>query len=65
MKIVLNTTRCEGYGFCQERAPGLMELDDDGNLHILVEHVEGSDLEQAQQSVRSCPVAALTLSDAP
>ena len=32
MKIVLDRPRCEGHGLCEEAAPALLHLDDDGEL---------------------------------
>lgn len=61
MRIELDRPRCEGHGLCEEAAPGLMHLDDDGELVIDVELVEGQDLEDAKVAVRICPVAALKL----
>lgn len=61
MKIHLNEARCEGYGFCAEKAPDLVALDDEGDLIVLKEDVEDSRLDAAQQAVRVCPVAALSL----
>lgn len=63
MKIVLDRPRCEGHGLCEEVAPGLMHLDDDGELVIDAADVaEGSaDASTAGAAVRVCPVAALKL----
>lgn len=61
MKIHLNQARCEGYGFCEEKAPALVALDAEGELSVLVDDLEESQVEPAQQAVRSCPVAALNL----
>ena len=59
MKITVSHTRCEGYGFCAERAPDLLRLDDDGVLEILVADVPDDQVDIARRAVRSCPVAAL------
>ncbi|QCB95934.1 ferredoxin [Arthrobacter sp. PAMC25564] len=59
MKIVLDRPRCEGHGLCEEAAPQLMHLDDDGELVLDVEAVDNGDLEAAKAAVRVCPVAAL------
>jgi ferredoxin len=59
MKILLDRPRCEGHGLCEEAAPDLMHLDDDGELVIDREEVEGTDLAAANAAVRVCPVAAL------
>ena len=64
MRIELDRPRCEGHGLCEEAAPKLMHLDDDGELGIDVPEVEGTELEAAKAAVRICPVAALRLAAA-
>lgn len=63
MKIVLDRPRCEGHGLCEEAAPALMHLDDEGELVIDAgELAEGSpEFADAGAAVRVCPVAALKL----
>ena len=61
MNIVLDRPRCEGHGLCEEVAPNLMHLDDEGELVLDVERVDDADLEAAKAAVRVCPVAALRL----
>ena len=61
MKITVSRTRCEGYGFCAERAPELLRLDDDGELEILAADVTADQAAAARRAVRICPVAALSL----
>ncbi|MGN7201301.1 ferredoxin [Arthrobacter sp. SAFR-044] len=62
MRIELDRPRCEGHGLCEEAAPALMHLDDDGELVIDVPDVEGDQAEAAAKAaVRVCPVAALKL----
>lgn len=61
MRIVIDRPRCEGHGLCEEAAPGLMHLDDDGELVLDHEEVEGGLLAAANAAVRVCPVAALRL----
>lgn len=61
MRIELDEPRCEGHGLCEEAAPKLMHLDDDGMLILDQVEAEGSDLEAAKAAVRVCPVAALRL----
>lgn len=64
MKIELDRPRCEGHGLCEEAAPALMHLDDDGELVIDVGEVGASQLDAAKAAVRVCPVAALRLATA-
>ena len=61
MKIVLDRPRCEGHGLCEEAAPALLHLDDEDELVIDREDVDGDDLAAANAAVRVCPVAALRL----
>jgi len=64
MRIELDRPRCEGHGLCEEAAPKLMHLDDDGELVIDVAEVDGPELDAAKAAVRVCPVAALRLAAA-
>ncbi|ROO88925.1 ferredoxin [Actinocorallia herbida] len=61
MQIILDRPRCEGHGLCEEAAPHLMHLDDEGELVLDQETVEGPDADAAKAAVRICPVAALRL----
>ncbi len=59
--IELDRPRCEGHGLCEEAAPALMHLDDEGELVLDVTAVPDPELEAARAAVRVCPVAALKL----
>ena len=63
MRILLDRPRCEGHGLCEEAAPALLHLDDEGELVIDREEVEdgSADAKAAGAAVRVCPVAALSL----
>jgi ferredoxin len=61
MKIVLDQPRCEGHGLCEEAAPQLMHLDDDGDLVLDREELADAEVAAANAAVRVCPVAALRL----
>jgi ferredoxin len=61
MEIILDRPRCEGHGLCEEVAPQLMHLDDEGELVLDVVHVSEDQLDAAKQAARVCPVAALRL----
>ncbi|PVY97505.1 ferredoxin [Actinomycetospora cinnamomea] len=65
MRIEADYDRCEGHGQCEERAPAIFELDDDG---YLTHHYEGQDLPAELEgagrgAVAVCPVAALRLAE--
>lgn len=59
MRLVLDRPRCEGHGLCEEAAPRLMHLDDEGELVLDHEEVADADASIAAAAVRVCPVAAL------
>lgn len=61
MRITLDRPRCEGHGLCEEAAPHLMHLDDEGELVLDRETVDDGQLDAAKAAVRVCPVAALRL----
>ena len=63
MRLLLDRPRCEGHGLCEEAAPTLMHLDDEGELVLDRPEVEGgsADAAAAGAAVRVCPVAALRL----
>lgn len=61
MKILLERPRCEGHGLCEEAAPDLMHLDDEGELVIDRAEIDDARRDQAQAAVRVCPVAALRI----
>ena len=61
MQIILDRPRCEGHGLCEEAAPQLMHLDDEGELVLDVDTVDEDHLDAARAAVRVCPVVALRL----
>jgi ferredoxin len=61
VKISVDQHRCEAYGFCEERAPELVHLNDDGILQVDAEPRTDEEIDRARRAVRSCPVAALRL----
>ncbi len=59
MKLILDRSRCEGHGLCEEAAPRLLHLDDYGELVLAREELAVGDVAPAQAAARVCPVAAL------
>jgi ferredoxin len=58
--IEFDRGRCEGHGTCEQIAPSIYRLDDEGELDILVNPPLPDDLVQlAKAGARVCPVAAL------
>ena len=63
MKIVVDYDLCEANARCMEVAPDLFKVDDEDNLHVLVEG-PGEDRRAAlEEAVRLCPRQAPTIVD--
>lgn len=61
MRIEVDRHRCEGFGMCEEVAPDLYALDDDGNLQVHEGDLAPGVEARAASGARVCPVAALKL----
>ncbi|MBL5972253.1 MAG: ferredoxin [Candidatus Leucobacter sulfamidivorax] len=56
----INLPACEGHGLCEQLAPQVYALDDEGYVQLRVEQPIPEDLEDAAAAgARVCPVAAL------
>jgi ferredoxin len=60
MRIQIDRARCEGHGMCQDAAPGVFEVDDDGMVTLLHDPVPAELENEAQSGIHVCPVAALS-----
>ena len=61
MKVEVDHGRCAGLGICESVAPDTFEINDDGDLVVLVETVPPELLDDAERAVEGCPTAALRL----
>lgn len=61
MRVEVDEARCEGHGMCEDAAPELFTLDDDGMVHVTHPEIPEQLRRRAEAGVRACPVAALTL----
>ncbi|MEU6083884.1 ferredoxin [Streptomyces sp. NPDC047108] len=62
MKVSIDFARCEGHGLCEEAAPDLFRLDDEGDLLALFDHEADLPADRqtaAERAVRVCPIGAL------
>lgn len=60
-RIDVDFDRCEGHGLCEQAAPEIFRLDDEGELDLLVTDVPADMLAKAEAGARVCPVAALRI----
>ncbi|PKW05817.1 ferredoxin [Streptomyces sp. 1222.5] len=61
MKLLLDSTLCQGYGLCQEPAPELIDLDEWGYARVGGTTVPEGGEEAAAAAVAACPNSALRL----
>ncbi|MGG8406274.1 ferredoxin [Streptomyces sp. 12297] len=59
MKLLLDSTRCQGYGLCQEHAPDLVALDEWGYAKVIPVVVPAGAERAARDCAESCPNSAL------
>ena len=61
MKLLLDSTRCQGYGLCQEPAPEQIDLDEWGYAQVRSAEVPHDGEHIAEAAVAACPNSALRL----
>lgn len=54
---------CQGYANCVDAAPDAYDIDDDGVVVLLKEHITDEERPRIEEAARSCPVSALTIED--
>lgn len=59
--IEVDESRCDGFGFCEQAAPEVFGLDDDGAVTVLLAEIPDDMAEKAEAATRACPVAALRI----
>lgn len=61
IRIEIDKKRCEGHGLCEQTAPDIFQLDDDGIAEALINPVSPELQTKASAGARVCPVAAVHL----
>jgi ferredoxin len=62
-RIVVNRDRCTGLGLCEDSAPGIFEIQDDGTMTVLVEFPPADRMIEVEAAVEGCPTEALRIVD--
>ena len=63
MKLKVDTTKCSGIGLCEMTAPGVYEVGDDGQSHVLKEEPSAAELPAVEEAIANCPTGALSMQD--
>ena len=65
VRLVVDSTRCDGHGICALLAPGLVSLDPWGYAHVSSDAVAGRRaLRTARRAAAACPARALLVVEA-
>ncbi|MFD2687518.1 ferredoxin [Streptomyces phyllanthi] len=59
--IEVDEARCDGFGFCEQAAPEVFGLDDDGVVTVLLPEIPAELAARTEAATRACPVAALRI----
>jgi ferredoxin len=62
-RILVDAAKCDCFANCVVAAPHLFQIGADGKAHAVDGPVLPSNLASAEQAVRECPVAAISLDE--
>lgn len=63
MDIIHDPKRCASLGICEELAPMLFEVSEEGELLVLDPTPDASQYAAARAAAAGCPTGAITLSE--
>ena len=63
MRVQVDRDACEANAICEGLVPEVFEVDDDDVMHINGDTVPPALADAVRHAVRSCPKAALSLSE--
>ena len=63
MKAEIDLELCQGHGQCQEAAPKVFEVRDDGFAYLLVDSIPAGEEANARDAADRCPTDAIRLTD--
>lgn len=65
VRVTVDANLCEGHGLCEAVAPGVFEMGDDDQAHVLDVDVAGDLIRLAHDAARVCPCRAIIVDDEP
>lgn len=63
MKVVIDLALCQGHGQCQEAAPNIFEVGDDGYAYLLVDAIPAAEEANTRDAALRCPADAIRITD--
>ena len=61
IQVEVDAARCDGFGYCEQQAPEVFRLDDEGTVTLLRHDIPAELAGRVEGATRACPVAALRL----
>ena len=61
MKVVVDYDLCEANAVCVDQTPEVFRVDENDNLHILIENPSEALRKKVEAAVRLCPRQALSI----
>jgi ferredoxin len=61
LKVLVDRSRCCGYGLCAQVCPEIYELDADGLVVLAMDTVPDGMEEAAREGAAACPAEAITI----
>ena len=63
MKIIVDIDLCAGHAQCEDVAPEVFGIDDEGKVELLMEEPPESMRREVEEAIRLCPVDAIALAE--
>ena len=63
MRVYVDFDLCKGHGQCEDAAPEVFRVEDDGFAHVLVEHPSDELRPKVDEAVLRCPENAVFVYD--
>jgi ferredoxin len=63
MRVIVDQDLCQGHALCEDIAPAIFEIRDDGLAYVLVENPGEDSREVVEEAVRRCPALAISVED--
>lgn len=63
LRVVVDRSRCCGYGLCAQLCPEVYKLDENGLVFVESEFIPGGLEEEAREGAAACPAEALVIEE--
>ena len=63
MRVVIDLESCNGHGQCEDVAPEVFRVNDQGRVDLLIEAPEDSLRSKIEQAIRLCPEKCIGLEE--